>query len=54
MKERLFTLFLCLFILTVQTLAQQKSITGRVTDENAQPLPGVRNWDNLNFTFPAL
>ncbi|MEJ7691981.1 TonB-dependent receptor [Daejeonella sp.] len=41
MKLRLLTLFLCLFILTVQTLAQQKTINGRVTDENSQPLPGV-------------
>lgn len=34
-------LFLCIFVITVQSWAQQKMITGTVTDENAQPLPGV-------------
>jgi TonB-linked SusC/RagA family outer membrane protein len=41
MKRKFFTLFLCTFIIIVQVVAQQKKITGHVTDENATPLAGV-------------
>ena len=41
MKKKLFLLFLCVLIVLIQSFAQQKIITGTVTDENAQPLPGV-------------
>ena len=41
MKRKFFTLFLCTFIIIVQAVAQQKKITGHVTDENAAPLTGV-------------
>lgn len=41
MKKRIFMLFLGIFFLAVQVVAQQKVITGKVTDEDAIPLPGV-------------
>jgi TonB-linked SusC/RagA family outer membrane protein len=41
MKRKFFTLFLCTFIIIVQAVAQQKIVTGHVTDENAAPLAGV-------------
>ena len=37
--NRIFTLFFLLISLSLS--AQQENITGNVTDENAQPLPGV-------------
>ena len=40
MRKRIFTVCLCLFIVTLQALAQ-KPLTGRITDEDAHPLPGV-------------
>lgn len=40
MKRRLLMLCLFLFITTVQVLAQ-KTVTGKVTDDEANPLPGV-------------
>lgn len=40
MKKRLLTFFLGIF-LTLQVLAQQKVVTGNVTDEKSLPLPGV-------------
>lgn len=41
MKKKSIMLFVCVFIVIVQSWAQQKMITGTVTDENAQPLTGV-------------
>jgi TonB-linked SusC/RagA family outer membrane protein len=40
MRRRFFTLCLFLFIATVQVLAQ-KTVTGRITDEEAHPLAGA-------------
>ena len=41
MKKRLLVLLLGIFFVTVQALAQQKVISGTVTDDDALPLPGV-------------
>src|SRR5215217_2528451 len=42
MKKRLLMVFLGTFLLTAQVIAQQITITGKVTDsENGLPLPGV-------------
>jgi TonB-linked SusC/RagA family outer membrane protein len=41
MKRKLVLMFLCIFCFIVHSLAQQKLISGLVTDENAQLLPGV-------------
>lgn len=41
MKRKLFILFLFVFMIVVNALAQQKVVTGIVTDENSQPFPGV-------------
>ncbi len=41
MKKRLLMLFLGIFILTVQALAQERVIGGKVSDDDGLPLPGV-------------
>ncbi|WP_461487289.1 carboxypeptidase-like regulatory domain-containing protein, partial [Pedobacter sp.] len=41
MKKKLLMLFLGVFLLTFQALAQQKTITGKVLDEDRLPLPGA-------------
>lgn len=41
MKAKLLTLFVGLLFITVQAWARQKAITGKVTDDEGLPLPGV-------------
>ncbi|TDQ09749.1 SusC/RagA family TonB-linked outer membrane protein [Pedobacter metabolipauper] len=42
MKKRLLTLFLGIFLLAIQAIAQQTTVTGRVTaSDDGGPLPGV-------------
>ena len=42
MSKKLHTFLLfCLFFVTAQTFAQQREITGKVTDEGGMPIPGV-------------
>lgn len=41
MKRKLLTLFLGVFFMVLHAVAQQKAVTGKVTDEDKLPLPGV-------------
>ena len=41
MKKRLLVFLLSIFFVTLQALAQDKVVSGRVTDDDALPLPGV-------------
>lgn len=41
MKAKLLTLFAGLLFITLQAWAQQKAVTGKVTDDEGLPLPGV-------------
>lgn len=42
MKKGLLTLFLCAFFLVIQAMAQQKTITGKVTSaDDGMPIPGA-------------
>ena len=41
MKKRLLTLFLGVFFMVINAMAQQKVVTGKVIDEDGLPLPGV-------------
>lgn len=40
-KSRIISLLLCLCFTMVNALAQQKTVSGIVTDETNQPMPGV-------------
>ncbi len=41
MKKKSFFLFLCAFLTMYLGYAQEREITGKVTDSNGQPIPGV-------------
>ena len=41
MKKRLLVLLMGIFFVAVQALAQEKVVSGKVTDDDALPLPGV-------------
>ena len=41
MKQKLFMLVLGIFFSSIQAFAQQKSVTGKVTDDEGLPLPGA-------------
>src|SRR4051794_23089514 len=39
--RKFLTVLLCMFMCSVQLLAQNRTVTGRVTDANGNPLPGA-------------
>src|SRR6476661_9611398 len=41
MKKRLLTFLMGILFITVQALAQEKVVTGKVSDDEGLPLPGV-------------
>lgn len=41
MKQKLLSLFFVLFCVVSHTLAQTKSVSGRIVDSNGEPIPGV-------------